>query len=190
MLASLLLPYLPVHKEQEDVSRKQYTGAPTSPRSQGIERCQQEQYTGYVRISLFTNVSRGGTRHHLVYKVSQDVSIKQHIGALTSPCQTTRSNVWPMAVHAVTHQTLRQQRGTGEDSYIHLADWTLSVAAIEKKEKTLFTRNRVPSSTLFYPSSSELDCNSYSSALQSDPYLFCTPFFPVLLELRVPFILT
>ena len=24
----------------------------------------------------------------------------------------------------VTHQTLRQQGGTGEDSHIHLADWT------------------------------------------------------------------
>ena len=31
-----------------------------------------------------------------------------------------------------THQTLQQQGGTGKDSYIHLADWTLSVAAIEK----------------------------------------------------------
>ena len=31
-----------------------------------------------------------------------------------------------------THQTLRQQGGTGEDSHIHLADWTLSVAVIEK----------------------------------------------------------
>ena len=35
----------------------------------------------------------------------------------------------------VTHQILRQKGGTGEDSYIHLADWTLSVAAIEKKKK-------------------------------------------------------
>ena len=35
----------------------------------------------------------------------------------------------------VTHQTLRQQGGTGEDSYIHLAGWTLSVAAMEKKKK-------------------------------------------------------
>ena len=34
-----------------------------------------------------------------------------------------------------THQTLWQQGGTGEDSYIHLADWTLSVTAIEKKKK-------------------------------------------------------
>ena len=28
-----------------------------------------------------------------------------------------------------THQTVRQQGGTGEDSYIHLADRTLGVAA-------------------------------------------------------------
>ena len=34
-----------------------------------------------------------------------------------------------------THQTLQQQGGTGEDSYIHLADWTLSVAEIEKKNQ-------------------------------------------------------
>ena len=33
-----------------------------------------------------------------------------------------------------THQTLQQQGGTGEDGYIHLADRTLSVAAIEKKK--------------------------------------------------------
>ena len=40
----------------------------------------------------------------------------------------------------VTHQTVRQQGGTGEDSHIHLADWTLSVAAIEKKKKKVTTR--------------------------------------------------
>ena len=34
-----------------------------------------------------------------------------------------------------THQTLGQQGGTGKDSYIYLADWTLSVAAFEKKKK-------------------------------------------------------
>ena len=34
-----------------------------------------------------------------------------------------------------THQTLRQQEGTGEDSYIHLADWTVSVAEFGKKKK-------------------------------------------------------
>ena len=33
----------------------------------------------------------------------------------------------------VTHQTPRQQGGTGEDGHIHLADWTLSVVAIEMK---------------------------------------------------------
>ena len=33
----------------------------------------------------------------------------------------------------VTHQTLQQQGGTGEDSHIHLADWNLSVTAIKKK---------------------------------------------------------
>ena len=42
---------------------------------------------------------------------------------------------------SVTHQTVRQQGGTGEDSHIHLADWALSVAAIEKK-KTRRVRER------------------------------------------------
>ena len=32
------------------------------------------------------------------------------------------------------HQTLRQQGGTGEDGHIRLADWTFSVAEIEKKK--------------------------------------------------------
>ena len=35
----------------------------------------------------------------------------------------------------VTYQTLRQLWGTGEDIYVHLADWTLNAAAIEKKKK-------------------------------------------------------
>ena len=34
-----------------------------------------------------------------------------------------------------THQTLQQQGGTGEDGYIHFADWTLSAAATEKKKE-------------------------------------------------------
>ena len=34
----------------------------------------------------------------------------------------------------VTHPTLRQQGGTGEDGHIDPADWTLSVAAIERKK--------------------------------------------------------
>ena len=47
---------------------------------------------------------------------------------------TTKINVWPPAdrLHAI-NQTLRQQGGTREDGHVHLADWTLSVAAIEKK---------------------------------------------------------
>ena len=35
----------------------------------------------------------------------------------------------------VSHRTLRQQGGTGEESHIHLADWTLSVAAIDWEEE-------------------------------------------------------
>ena len=49
--------------------------------------------------------------------------------------QTARTNACPIAFQPYTHQTLRQQGGTGEGSYIHLADWTLSVATIEKKNK-------------------------------------------------------
>ena len=57
--------------------------------------------------------------------------------------QTARTNVCPIAFQPYTHQTLRQQGGTGEDSYIHLADWTLSVTTIEKKNKC--TKNRCQS---------------------------------------------
>ena len=35
----------------------------------------------------------------------------------------------------VTHQTLGQQGGTGEDGHSHLVDWTLSVVVIEKKKE-------------------------------------------------------
>ena len=49
--------------------------------------------------------------------------------------QTARQSVSVANSSPVTHQTLRQQGGTGEDSHIHLADWTLSVAAIDKKEE-------------------------------------------------------
>ena len=40
-----------------------------------------------------------------------------------------------------THQTLQQQGGTGEDSYINLADWTLNVAAIKKKNNNNKNKN-------------------------------------------------
>ena len=51
-------------------------------------------------------------------------------------CRQQNNNyVWPSAVQLQTHQTLGQQGGTGEDSHVHLADWTLSVAAIEKKNQ-------------------------------------------------------
>ena len=48
----------------------------------------------------------------------------EHILQIRSLLQTVRTNVWPTAVQLYTHQTLWQQRGTGEDS----------VAAIEKKK--------------------------------------------------------
>ena len=57
----------------------------------------------------------------------------EHILQRCPLLQTARTNVWPTAVQLYTHQTLRQQRRTGDDSHTHLADWTLSVAAIEKK---------------------------------------------------------
>ena len=56
-----------------------------------------------------------------------------------------------------THQTLQQQGGTGKDSYIHLADWTLSVAAIEKNPiSTLYLLLSVPSISLSLTVSSPL----------------------------------
>ena len=36
-----------------------------------------------------------------------------------------------------THQTLWQLGEIGEDGYVHLADWTISVVAMEKKIKLL-----------------------------------------------------
>ena len=44
--------------------------------------------------------------------------------------------------HAATHQLLRQQWETGEDCHIHLAGWTLSVVAVEKKNQK---KNKAPS---------------------------------------------
>ena len=45
----------------------------------------------------------------------------EHILQSCPLLQTASTNVWPKAVYAATHQTLRQQGGTGEDSYIHPA---------------------------------------------------------------------
>ena len=59
----------------------------------------------------------------------------------------------------VTHRTLGQQRGPGEDGHIHLADWTLSAAAIEKKKivrDTVFHHATVAASFPFSHSSLEL----------------------------------
>ena len=44
----------------------------------------------------------------------------------------------------VTHQTLQQQGGTAEESYIHLADWTLKVAAKKKKKRTKKKKKKKP----------------------------------------------
>ena len=51
----------------------------------------------------------------------------------------------------VTHQTLRQQGGTGEDSYTHLADCTLSVAVIEKKKKSVLLTVSISLSKPHFP---------------------------------------
>ena len=55
----------------------------------------------------------------------------EHILQRCPLLQTARTNVWPTAVQL--HTKLWQQGGTGEDSFIHLAHWTLSVAVMEKK---------------------------------------------------------
>ena len=49
--------------------------------------------------------------------------------------QNSSKNKCVVNSSSATHQTLRQQGGTGEDGYIHLADWTLSEAAMEKKNQ-------------------------------------------------------
>ena len=52
------------------------------------------------------------------------------------PASTDSKNKCVANSSPATHQTLRQQEGTGEDGHIHLADRTFSVAAIEKKKNT------------------------------------------------------
>ena len=48
----------------------------------------------------------------------------------------------------VTHQTLRQQGGTGEDDHIQLADWTLSVVGTSADSTTKCVANSyTPNST-------------------------------------------
>ena len=54
------------------------------------------------------------------------------------PTSADSKNKWVANSSPVTHQTLRQQGGTQEESCIHLADWTLRLAAIEKKKITIF----------------------------------------------------
>ena len=44
---------------------------------------------------------------------------------------------WGVLVHTWFVQTLWHQGGTGTDSYIYLADWTRSVAAIEEKKNLI-----------------------------------------------------
>ena len=53
--------------------------------------------------------------------------------------ETARTNVCTTAVCTATHQTLWQQGGHGEDGHIYLADWTLSVAAIQIQIQILYS---------------------------------------------------
>ena len=64
-----------------------------------------------------------------------DVPICKRVSVGTSGMEKWRTYKCVANGSPVTHQTLRQQGETGEDSYIHLADWTLSVATIKKKKK-------------------------------------------------------
>ena len=57
-----------------------------------------------------------------------------------TPTSTDSKNKYVANSSLATRQTLRQQGGSGEDSHIHLADWTLSVAAMEKKKTELRTQ--------------------------------------------------
>ena len=59
--------------------------------------------------------------------------IQQKCPLLQAARQKITSTIWPTAVRLNTQLYLRQQGGTGEDGHSPLADWTLSVAAIEKK---------------------------------------------------------
>ena len=50
-----------------------------------------------------------------------------------------------------THQTLRQQGGTGEDGQFHLADWTFNAAAIVKNKPHNHAREQPVLRELFGP---------------------------------------
>ena len=78
------------------VLRLQYTGAPKSPCSQGIGRCEQEAVHWCSHTILFTKKytmlvrsSRLVPPHHSVHKESRDVSKKQYTGNHTPPCSLT-----------------------------------------------------------------------------------------------------
>ena len=66
-----------------------------------------------------------------------DLTVGHNILQRCPLLQTGRLNKYVVNSSPVTHQTLRQKGGSGEDSHIHLADWTFSVAVIEKKKKPL-----------------------------------------------------
>ena len=54
-----------------------------------------------------------------------------------TPLQQTARQIVRLNSSLATHQTLRQQGGTEEDSHSHLADWTLNEAAIKRKKNNM-----------------------------------------------------
>ena len=59
-------------------------------------------------------------------------------------------NVWPTAVQLCTHQTLRQQGGTGKDGHIHLADCMDSQRSGDREEEDEVFRVSMLSFALTY----------------------------------------
>ena len=76
----------------------------------------------------FTYASIYGRQFAVRWRTAQVTNLMKECFRLTDSKTKCVANSSP-----VTHQTLRQQGGTGEDGHIYLADQTVSVAVIEKK---------------------------------------------------------
>ena len=121
--ATLTLTYWP------DFVARQSKSSTTTSADNKNEMCGQRQSFFYIFFKYFfwTSVACGPWCFHFFFFSFSFFSFFLSFSVLFS-------FFFFIFCGSVTHRTLRQQGGTREDSYIHLADWTLSVAAIEKKK--------------------------------------------------------
>ena len=85
---------------------------------------------------IVTTIVRGGSCHQRATAVLK--TGQPNIYTAETPTSTDSKTKHEANCSPATHQTLQQQQGgTGEDSHVHLADWTLCVAVIKKKKKSM-----------------------------------------------------